>query len=323
MENPASKIRPGECIWCRIESPEPGGYAVSVVSTGMPGFLPSYDPITIGRVVPTTFVCMNGDRALFTYAFTMGTSARVQHSTASDEEIAFSVWADAYPKSISPKRAVDLFMPPISSSPILIKLSDTRAGEIFPSLEETKFTGCMKIFCESRLSRGAIILLRGRAVGSLYTTKTFPDPYPFEIGMKKMMQDVTTPDVEADLEMYELPEEIVLSMSALFLGYLDQPDDQLDNLSYADKMLSHFSTRNETACFSLLEASQTPLGNGKYKGTYTLADRVYSEEANYLHQLLEKYSDRKVQTHILPAAMTTEAVLFGYSLSSEQFAPGS
>ncbi len=325
MDVPADKIKPGECVWCRIDSPEPGGYSVSVVSNGLVGFLPSYHPIELGRIVPSTFVCMDGERALFTFAFTMGTSARVQHSTASDQENAFSVWADAYPKSLSVRRAVDLVMPPINSAPIMLKLNAQRAKEIFPSLEETNFTGCMKVFCEGKLSRAALIFVNGRAVGSLYTTKQFPDPYPFEAGMRKMMQDVASPDSEADVEMYELPEGIVLSMSSLFLGYVDQPGDKVENKSYTERMLEHFSSRSETGCFSFVDENHAPIAlgfvrSGHFSGAYSIIERVFSEDISFWFKLLEANPNCKVLAYILPPAMMTEAIRFGYSLNSEQFA---
>src|SRR5262245_44523971 len=86
MEQAAGNHKPGQCLWCRIDTPEPGGYAITIVKSGIRGFLPSTTALDIGRVVPSTFVCMERGRALFTFAFTLGTSSRVQNSTASEQE---------------------------------------------------------------------------------------------------------------------------------------------------------------------------------------------------------------------------------------------
>lgn len=329
MEQKKSLPKPGECIWCRIDSPEPGGYAVTVAASGMTGFLPSTVRIDVGQVVPTTFVCMSGEKALFTFAFTMGTSARVQHSTASREENAFSVWTDAFPKSISLRRAVDLVMPAISSSPIVLKLDEKMAREVFRGLEQSQFTGCMKIFCQTSMSRAALVLLNGRVVGSIYTRKICPDPYPFEIGIVKMLEDVTAAGAEADLEIYELPREIIISMSSLFLGYLDQPKDEPSKLDYADRILSHFTENRQTACLNLLDKkSDTPsalsfICNGDFKGTYLINENLFGEGRDFLHKVLENFPDTILQAHILPAAMTSDAVRFGFSFDSDQFQLGS
>ncbi len=325
MDQNLENLKAGECVWCRIEAPEPGGYLVSVVSSELKGFLPAMDPIELGRVVPTTLVCFDGNRALFTFAFTMGTSARVQHSKESEEENAFAVWADAHPKSIAPRRAVDLVMPPLDSVPILIKLDEKKAREVFPKIEETHFTGCLKVYCQSSLSRAALIFLDGRAVGSVYTKKPMPYPYPIAIGIKKMLEDVSAPDADADLEMYDLPREIVLSMSSLFLGYVDGTVKNDDRNQYAEKMLAHFLASKATGCFHLLdEKSETPLAlgfvyEGEFKGSYVIGERLYSKDREFLFQLIEQHAEMTLKAHILPAAMTTDAVRFGFRLSSEQF----
>ena len=323
MDQPVTKLKPGESVWVRLKSPEPGGYLVTLQPSNIEGFLPSHDPIDIGRVVPTTFVCMNGDRALLTYAFVLGTTARVQVSTASDEENAFAVWADSYPNGIRLRRAVDLVMPPISATPILLKSEKNTSRELFASLEAAEFTGCVKVFCQERLSRAAVIFLRGRAVGIVYSTKTSAESYPFVIGLKKVMEDLAAAD--ADLEMYDLPPDIIISMSALFLGYLDHSADSLRNGEYAEKMLSHFDKDKSTACFSLVEESLAPCGlgfvcDGAFKGTYAISERIFAEDKGSLLKFLDSYPEAKLRAYILPSAMMTEAVRFGYSLGSEQFA---
>lgn len=325
MNESSGKLKPGDVVWCRIETPEPGGYSVSMVPEAIKGFLPSTEPIDLGRVVPTTLVCFDGERALFTFAFTMGTSERVQHSKDSMQENAFSVWADAYPKSFTLRRAVDIVMPPLDSPPMMIKLDEKKTKELFPTLEETNYTGCMKIFCQSSFSRAAMIILHGRVVGCVYTKKPVPDPYPFEIGLRKLMEDITSADVDADLEMYELPIPIVLAMSSLFQGYPDHPTKDEQNLIYAERMLSHFSGCKQTACLNLLDRgteSPTALGfvcRGEFQGTYAIGDRLFSQGKDLLFDLIAQNPALAMQAHILPAAMTTDAVRFGYSLKSKAF----
>jgi hypothetical protein len=322
MDDSDVELKPGESVWCQLQSPEPGGYLVTLTPSGIEGFLPSEDPIQIGRVVPATFVCMNGERALLTYAFVLGTTARVQVSTASVQENAFSVWADSYPDMNRVRRAVDIVMPPLSGSAMMLKLDPEKAPGFLGSIESSAFTGCIKAFCETRRSRAAILFHEGRAVGSVYTTKVVLDPYSFEKGLKKTVDDLLAAD--ADLEMYELPPGMVLSMSSLFLGYLDHRDISLDNKQYVAKMLEYFSKSKATACFSVIHESESPLAlgfvwDGNFLGAYSIADQKFSEEKSFLNQLIEGQAEPGLQVYILPPAMTTDSVLFGYSLSSEQF----
>jgi hypothetical protein len=138
-----------------------------------------------------------------------------------------------------------------------------------------------------------------------------------------MLEDVESAD--AKLEMYELPSELVLSMSALFLGYLDYRDDQLDNFGYAEQMLAYFATHHETACLSLIDESAAPcalgfISDGKFKGMYAIAERAFGEEPGFMRQVFDKHPHSKLAAYILPSAMTTDSVRFGYSLTSNQFA---
>lgn len=325
MDQAAANHKPGQALWCRIDSAEPGGYAITLVRSGIKGFLPSTSALDIGRVVPSTFVCMDGKRALLTFAFTLGTSARVQHSKASEQENAFYVWTEAKLESTSFRRAVDIIMPPIGSPPIITSLNENAAKEIFSTLEETNFTGCIKIYCQSSLSRSALILLNGLVVGMIYTKKSVNDPYPMPLGLRKMLEDISTPDVDAKMEMYDLPPEIVLSLSSLFLGYEDKPQAQVSNLIYTERMLSHFSGSKGTACFNLLHETGESIfalgfiADGKFRGTYVLDQKAYAEEQGFMLNLLLSQTQLKVQTHILPAAMTTNAVRLGFSLTSKAF----
>ena len=321
MTQSDSKPRPGDCVFCRVNSPELGGYQVVLTPSGIEGFLPSREPIELGSIVPATLVCMEGEKALLNYAFIMGTSSRVQHST-NEKENAFAIWAEAYPNSNRPGRAIDLVMPPVKSAPVILKSKD-RSKDFFPSLEASEFTGCIKVTSQKRLSRSAVVLFRGRAVGSVYTTKATPDPYRFELGLQKTVEDVSASDTDAEMEMYELDDSLILPMTAMFLGYVDNTEHELSNGDYAEKMLEHFSGSKGTACLSLQE-SKTPsaLGficDGKFQGSYFINERTYSTEREYFFGLLERFPKASLKTYVLPSAMMTDSVCFGYSLNSDQF----
>lgn len=297
---------------------------VTLTPSGIEGFLPSQEAIEIGRVVPATLVCMDGDRALMTYAFIMGTSSRIQHSTASDQENAFAIWAESYPNANRPGRAIDLIMPPLKAAPIILNLSEMNPKEFFPSLEASLFTGCIKASSQARLSRSALLFYKGRAIGSVYSTKLVPESYRFEAGIKKLIEDVNASGSDVEMEMYDLPAEIVLSMSAMFLGYIDNHKSQDSIVSYAEKMLDHFANSKGIACLSLMqEKAACVLGficNGEFQGCYSVSERTYSPEQKSFFDILQQQpSDAKLKAYTLPAAMTNDSVLFGYSLCAEPF----
>lgn len=322
MSQSDSKLKPGDCVFCRVQNPEIGGYKVILTPSLIEGFLPSRDPIELGTIVPATLVCMEGEKALLNYAFIMGTSSRVQHST-NEKENAFAIWAEAYPNSNRPGRAIDLIVPPLETPAVLLKSKD-KSTDFFPSLEASEFTGCLKVASQKRLSRSAVVLYRGRVVGSVYTTKSTPEPYRFEMGLQKMVEDVSADDSDAELEMYELRDRLILAMSAMFLGYIDNTEHDLSNSDYAEKMFEHFDSVKGTACLSLMQESKAPsvlcfICDGEFVGSYFVNERKFSDDKKFFFSLLEKVPNAKLKTYVLPSAMTTESVLFGYSLNAEQF----
>jgi hypothetical protein len=318
-----TKLKPGDSLTCTVKSPETGGYIVTLIPSGIEGFLPSQETIDIGRVVPATFVCMDGNRALLAYAFMIGTTERVQLSTASDSENAFAVWADSYPRSIRLRRAVDLIMPPFIAMPKQQQLSPGNLMEFFETFEQSKFTGCIKMDSRAELSRSAILYYQGRAVGCVYTTKQVKDPFPIEMALEKTVEDLTKSDT--DVESYDLPEPIVLSMSALFLGVVVERSEEAENKKYADEMIDQLAKRQETGCVTVNEkSSQIPCGlgficNGEFKGAYSIEERKFRADRPFVDELFDKFIGAKVDVYILPSVMASDSVRFGYSMISPQF----
>jgi hypothetical protein len=117
-----------------------------------------------------------------------------------------------------------------------------------------------------------------------------------------------------------LPETITLSMSALFLGYPVQRDDNYDARSYMDYICSWFASKGQTACLaiSLPSKSATCLGfihNGKFCGAFYVEDQHFTEDKEFVYELLRSDKDANVEASILPPEMTSSAVRFGFSLS--------
>ena len=150
-----SGYKPGQCVLCKVDGIEPGGYSATIQSgappivngeeTIMHAFLPSTEPLRIGQVVPATFVCIHNNRALMTFAFMLGTCEKIQKSTAPDGENAFSIWVDSYPSNQRTRRAIDLIMPAVSGKLLHeLKCSIEETNRILQELEVVCFTGCIK-----------------------------------------------------------------------------------------------------------------------------------------------------------------------------------
>lgn len=315
MEDETKPLRAGSSVKCRVQGAAPGGYTVTLVPSGIEGYLPCQEELNEGQVVPATFVCMSKDQALMTFAFRIGTTERVQMGLPSEPETAFAVWADSHPRTFKLRRAIDVVMPPISTSSLTpLRSGDYDIGKLITDLEEGELTGCVKMICDERLSRGALILYRGRAVGCIYGKKPMVEPYPIESAIQMLLLDSFLP--ETKVTIYDLPDEVILSMSAMFLGVpvLEKDFAEQKTLESLIKPLKQETailsvTANDEMCLAFLH-------EGDVFGSYHVDEQKFSDQPNTFDEVLSKDANRKVEISILPSEMTTDKVLFGYGLST-------
>jgi hypothetical protein len=206
-------------------------------------------------------------------------------------------------------------MPPISTTAVSpLRSGDYDIGKLITDLEEGQLTGCVKMICDERLSRGALLLFRGRAVGCIYGKKPMVEPYPIESAIQMLLLDSFLP--ETKLTVYDLPDEVILSMSAMFLGVPVLEKDYADQ----KKLNSLVKTlKNDTAILTALAANEMCLAflhEGEVFGSFHVDHQKFSDQGTSFDEVMDKAPDSKVEISILPAEMTTEKVLFGYGLST-------
>jgi hypothetical protein len=312
----SKSYRPGQSILCRVEAPEAGGYLVTVLPTGIKGFLPSQDPLNIGRQVPATFVCMNGERALLTFAYMIGTTERVQTSTSSDSINAFSVWADSYPTNMKLRRAIDVVMPPLDGNTRSMTSNEKTLDELMTDLENTKFTGCLKAENEERLSRSAALFFEGRVVGCLYGTKSpKPEAYTTETALYLLIGDLQKSGTV--IQMYSLPEEIILSMSSLFLGCPIEGLPESNTPTVALGLLDEFGKRGQTGCLTLSTdlsgtISVSFVHAGTYIGSFLVEKQQFMPSVELPMELPEEYKNARLDASFLPDEMISDSIQYGY-----------
>lgn len=320
MTNDSKTYKIGQSVLCKVEAPEVGGYRVTVSPGGTEGFLPSQDPLQLGRQIPATFVCMSGDRALLTFAYMIGTTERVQFSTSSDEINAFAVWADSYPSDMRLRRAIDIIMPPLDGEITETTSSETPLSALQAHLEKTRLTGCLKAQSEERLSRSAALIYQGRIVGCIYGTKEIKpgaQPYTMETSMNLMFSDLRKKDTT--MQFYSLPEEVLLSMSSLFLGI---PIEIVSDMRVQDAtlaLLKELNQRKDTACLTLSAETGTISVSFVYKGdligTFLVEKRQYLPAKELSMQLPESFDHARLDASFLPSVMTSESMQYGYMLN--------
>lgn len=317
---------------CRIESIEPGGYGAVVVPGRMPprsdsspaepimkAFVPSTEPLEIGQNVPATFVCMHNNRALMTFAFMLGTTETIQLSTATDEENAFAIWVDSYPSDMKVRRAIDLFMPSISGKLLHeLECANCDAKKLLGDLELAHFTGCIKARSEEKKSRSAMLIIKGRIVGAIYGRKDAQETFPVDKAFRMMGSDLLEPATL--LTVYELPEGVVFSMAALFLGCKIAKEVGKSTVDYLDHALISMKVAGDTGCLTLAQDSELItsiifISAGEPIGAYIIKEQVFEEDVSAILAETKEKNNAAIEAHILPAHLLSSAVTLGYKLS--------
>ncbi len=321
----------GQNVACRVLQAEPGGYAVIIPKDNLPGFLPTEEKLKVGDEVLAQFVCVHNNRILLSARFSGKAQAKTtqridwQESMEgapelSQEEQAFYVYSQGTsPSRLKLKRAVDLIMPPADGAePKRFEMSEYDLEWLITDLEGGMRTGCVKAANETRRSRSAALLYRGRAVGCIYGSKSLSDQFPTEQSLALMLKDLELP--ETTVSIYDLPDSVTLSMSALFLGQNVNREDDLDARSYMDYVGGWFHEKKQTACMVISLPSVAGnclvfVHNGNFCGSFYVDEQKYSNDLNFVYDLLKAEPQAGLAVSILPAEMTSSAVKFGFSLS--------
>jgi hypothetical protein len=321
---------------------EPGGYAVIIPKDNLPGFLPTDAKLKIGEEVLCQFVCVANNRVLLSsrmlgqstsganpairsnqpsvsWEEQLRTGAVPQPPATSEPEAAFAVWASNAPINFKLRRAIDLILPSVGGDKgNQMRIGDEDLEWLITDLEGGMRTGCVKALCEPNKSRSAVLLYKGRAVGCIYGNKALTEPQPTEPSLNMMLKDLEHPDTE--LLIYDLPEDVTLAMSALFLGYPVEREDDLDARAYMDYICGWLHQKKQTACLAFTLPSNNAvllmfMYQGQYAGAFFVEDQKFSKDVNFVYEILTREQGIMCSASILPPEMTSASVRFGFSLS--------
>ncbi len=291
-----ANYRRGDSISCKIVKAEPGGYAVSIEPGCFDGFLPTSAKHEPGAQVEAQFVCMAVNRMLLTMT---------QDSQTLPEQ------------KLLHRRGVDLIPPPPEDNDNVREeiLEIGCLKDLIKELEDGRYTGCMRAVSELSKSRCALLFYQGRVVTCLYTS-TNVDQHPIESSIEMLLNDLKAP--HARLIMYELPEEVVLSLSSLQLGYSVERSDDLDAKSYLDYVGSYINQKEQTACIALTLANDECclllVHKGRLVGAYYVEQRYYLDDLQAVYDFVSNDRGARITVCILPAELTALPAVLGHSL---------
>ncbi len=207
------------------------------------------------------------------------------------------------------KRATDLIVPPIDAENLYeFKIEDHDLKWIMTDLDGGLRTGCVKASSPSKGSRSAMLVYRGRTVACMYSSKSLPDTRPTEESTQSMFADLEAPDTF--VQIYDLPENVVLAMSALFRGYPVPRTDNYDARGYWDYICGWLENQNSTACLIVTSTAISPASDaftclgyvykGQFCGAFYVQEQQFTTDKNFVYELLKRSPGAHIEVSVLP-----------------------
>lgn len=279
--------KPGQNVICKILKPESGGYTVIIVKDNRLGYLPSNARHNIGDDVLTTFVCVDKGRMLLSERFTHGKGDLLRNPDllTKDYGISLEHLKIALNKlQFNELRcATNLIMPPLNpETQRVFQIQEHDVDWLVTHIETGMQTGCVKTSTPSLSSESAILLYKGRAVGCIHRSPN-SEPKSTEEALKFALSDLDVPDTV--VTVYDLPSEIVIAMSSLFLGYPVERHDDFSNKEYFDYARNWLNQKNATATIVVSDSGKDPCLCFIFQGGFVGAFDVESQ--SFVNDLIE------------------------------------
>jgi hypothetical protein len=312
-----NQLKPGRTMKCEVLSKDENAYTVKILDGALTGVINNTGSrvLNVGDKIYARFLCVHNNKALLTMSFPLDTRTLKKAAAKSDDEAMISRL-----QKLHLKRASDLIPPAFDqSSESTFDLRKNGIDGLIEKMEVGKRTACVKASSQEWRSRSVMLLNNGRVVGCLYTCMGLPETQPTERSLQLMVSDLLLP--ETTVVLYDLPETIILPMSALFLGYRIQRDDELDGSGYLSYISDWCKERSVTACIAItLPASATTclafIHKGKFSGAHHVESQIFTKEISYVRALLSLDPDADVEATIVPEQSGSAAMPYGFSLST-------
>lgn len=298
MDQPDEIYYEGMLIFCRIRKAAPGGYLVSAALISQPAFMYSSKIYEKDREVLARIESIDSEGVILRDASDELSGRRDSRKEGRGDQ---EEGPDILPAK-KKERGIDLFPPPLA--PAEKKAIRGKAKKcILADLASQTFTGCLTVENNRRKFRGGMLLYRGRAVGCVHTSQKRPQTESTPDSLETLIPLV--PDAGSRISIHELPDEIVLPLASLFLGYPVRREDGYSALDYMEYICQWFSDNQQTAVLAVLfaRAPATTLifiCRGVFTGAYIVDHSAYVLDLAKVKTLLGADREASTEVAILP-----------------------
>ncbi len=337
--------KPGQNIQCTIIAAENDGYSVTVKKDKdiLPGFLKTLNNFRIGEEVLAQYVGVQNGRILLSALFAQSATQRVASTVTTAELKPALSWQDQLEEfdkyyssanheeeqapivnnQVEPRylfrRAIDYIMPALKEEDIsTFTMSEFDTELLVSDLEGGMRTCCVKLICEENMSRSALLLYRGRVYGAIYSSKEIPQTPDWEEAIKHVVNNLFIPTTQ--VMVYDLPEEIVLPLSACFQGFNAPNSEDHDTRYNLDYYANWFQRKESTGLFAIIfnnlgATFLVYVYKGQFKGLYLVEEKKYFDTIDYLNELLLEHPDTSFQASAVSPSLLLNPNRHGISLS--------
>lgn len=186
------------------------------------------------------------------------------------------------------------------------------------SLEASQQSGCIKIASNKRKSRGAVLMFRGRVLGSVYGSKTIDQQLFDQVAYSNVSIDIANNDCTIDA--YTLPEELVIAAASLFHGQQFQVDEQASPAETFKSYLQVLIDSNMPGCAVFNDHRNAPVCiayvfAGKLVGLYAVREGWLPPTLGVALAQIAKYKQASIAGSMLKARNIDEVLELTFSLS--------
>jgi hypothetical protein len=305
----AGQFKPGHMVKCTVTNSEPGGYSVRLHKSNAQGFIPAGTELDIGEELSARFLCLHKGIAILSIGSWVE-HIRTDPATQAD-------WISSRLHKLHLKRASDLVPPPFSKTDeTKFSMHERDLGALMDMLDTTHKTAVVKASSQEWCSRSVMLLFHGRVVGCIYTCKGLPQTQPAAQALQLMIADLQL--VSTSLSLYTFPDNIMFPLSALFMGYRVQRQEEApDAQQYMEYILQWLGRRSMTACLPIaLPSSGTTclvfVDQGAFIGAHHVEPQIFTKEMSYVNALLSLDTFADVEATVVPEQPDTSQ--YGVSL---------
>ncbi|MGD9680686.1 MAG: hypothetical protein AB7W16_05825 [Candidatus Obscuribacterales bacterium] len=292
MDQPDEIYYEGMLVFCRILKAAPGGYLVSVAFISQPTFMYSNNTYEKNQEVRARIESIDSEGVILKDASDELSGKRKKSSEPVDKGV----------PARKRKRGIDLFPPPFE--PEKKKAIRGKAKEtVLAELASKNFTGCLTLENNRKKNRGAMLLYRGRAVGCVHTSMKRPMTESTPDSLETLLPLV--PDAGSKISIHELPDQIVLPMASIFLGYPVTRQDDYTALDYLEYICSWLRENRGIAILAVTFAKAPATAlifiyKGVFTGAYLVEHAAYLLDFEKVKELLSLDREASLEVAVLP-----------------------